>query len=158
MEHPGAGSHQARVCQEVARGLADSSRSGCVLHCSKGKWYPGEQLPRWALACYWRQDGEPIWRNRDLFGAEDVADDRLSADTAGDASGGSHSGCRSILISAFRAMRMLGPASWRERRLPTNVDPLKSELKDPMERTRLARIFEDGLKEVVGFALPLARR
>jgi uncharacterized protein (DUF2126 family) len=47
---------------------------------------------------------------------------------------------------------------WKERRLPTNVSPLKSELRDAEERTRLARIFERGLSEVVGYALPLARR
>ena len=68
---------------KLLRRLADRFADGCLLHYGQGKWYPGEQLPRWALACYWRQDGEPIWRNRDLFGAEDVADDRLSADTAG---------------------------------------------------------------------------
>ena len=33
---------------------------------------------------------------------------------------------------------------WKERRLPANVDPLKSKLKDEEERARLARIFEQG--------------
>ena len=47
---------------------------------------------------------------------------------------------------------------WRERRLPTNVDPLKSKINDPMERARLARIFEQGLDKVVGFAIPLTRK
>ncbi len=32
-----------------------------------------------------------------------------------------------------------------ERRLPVNVDPLKSELKNEEERARLARVFEQGL-------------
>ena len=36
-----------------------------------------------------------------------------------------------------------------------NVDPLKSELKDEEERARLARIFEQGLDQVVGYVLPL---
>ena len=46
---------------------------------------------------------------------------------------------------------------WKERRLPTNVDPLKSQLKDEEERARLARIFEQGLGAAVGYVLPLRR-
>jgi len=47
---------------------------------------------------------------------------------------------------------------WRERRLPSNVDPLKSRLQDEVERARLARIFEQGLERVAGHVLPLERR
>ena len=46
---------------------------------------------------------------------------------------------------------------WKERRLPTNVDPFKSKLDNEQERTRLAKIFEEGLDKVVGFALPMRR-
>lgn len=46
---------------------------------------------------------------------------------------------------------------WRERRLPVNVDPFKSNLKDEQERARLSRVFEQGLDKVVGYALPLTR-
>ncbi len=46
---------------------------------------------------------------------------------------------------------------WKERRLPTNVDPLTSQLKDEEERARLARIFEQGLGATIGYVLPLRR-
>ena len=45
---------------------------------------------------------------------------------------------------------------WRERRLPSNVDPLDARLDDPAERERLARVFRAGLGSVVGWVLPLA--
>ncbi len=46
---------------------------------------------------------------------------------------------------------------WKERRLPVNVDPFDSKLKDPLERARLAKVFEQGLDRVVGHVLPIAR-
>ena len=46
---------------------------------------------------------------------------------------------------------------WRERRLPVNVDPLDSKIADPVERTRLARIFEQDLGKIIGYVLPLRR-
>ena len=38
-----------------------------------------------------------------------------------------------------------------------NVDPLDSKLENPEDRARLARVFEQGLDKVVGYALPLRR-
>ena len=42
-------------CLSVRLGLA-----GPLLIGSYGKQYPGEPIPRWALGCYWREDGEPL--------------------------------------------------------------------------------------------------
>ena len=46
---------------------------------------------------------------------------------------------------------------WKERRLPSNVDPFESRLADGGERARLARIFEQGLDAAVGHVLPVSR-
>ena len=44
---------------------------------------------------------------------------------------------------------------WAEGNLPDNVDPLKANLKDSLERRKLAALLEQGLDEPVGYALPL---
>ena len=38
-----------------------------LLHYGQGKWYPGEEVPRWALGVFWRKDAEPLWDNPDLL-------------------------------------------------------------------------------------------
>jgi len=127
---------------------------GGFLHYGQGKWYPGEPLPRWSLGCWWRKDGAPIWRDPGL-----IADESQNY---------GHGEAEARLFSE-RLIELLDvdqqwllPAYedvyyyiWRERRLPSNVDPLQNNLKDALERDRIRRIFEQGLGTIVGYALPL---
>ena len=62
-----------KLAVELLYRMRDRFSQGALLHFGQGKWYPGEELPRWALACYWRKDGVPIWENQGLF-AEDSKD------------------------------------------------------------------------------------
>ena len=129
---------------------------GALLHYGQGKWYPGEPLPRWALAAYWRRDGVPVWR-----------DESLIADESRDYGHGipeARELARRLCETLGTDPRHLIPAyedifyyTWKERRLPSNVTPAQSQLKNPLERDRLARLFQKGLGDIVGFALPLRR-
>lgn len=129
--------------------------SGALVHTGLGKWYPGEQLPRWVLACYWRKDCEPIWQDAELLAADGkdygytVKDARKFMKTL---AGKLDVESKNIVPGYEDAWYYL----WKEQKLPVNVDPLKSNLKDPLERKRLSQVFSRDIGEVVGYALPLA--
>jgi len=140
----------------LVRRLRARFAPGGFLHHGQGKWYPGESLPRWSLGLFWRRDGKPIWTDPSL-----VADEsRPGGHTGQDALRFVRALSARLGASPDRAIPGYEDAFyylWKERRLPVNVDPHDSKLKEPEERERLARVFEQGLDRVVGYALPLRR-
>jgi uncharacterized protein (DUF2126 family) len=141
---------------ELLNRLRDHFAPGGLLHFGQGKWYPGEPLPRWAFACYWRNDHVPIWRNASLI-ADDSKDYGYTADHALEFLQALSRRLRVNPEFTMTAYEDVAYYLWRERRLPINVDPTDSKLADPLERARLARVFEQGLGKAVGFVLPLRR-
>ncbi|MBK6999004.1 MAG: transglutaminase family protein [Rhodoferax sp.] len=137
--------------------LREEYGQGGFLHFGQGKWYPGEQLPRWALSVYWRSDKEPIWLDPGLF-----ADERHPTHyTPDDAQRFIHALATRLELTKNTILPAFEDAwyyMWRERRLPVNVDPFNSRLDDEMERARLRRVFMHGLDQPVGYALPIQPR
>ncbi|MDF1681568.1 transglutaminase family protein [Ponticaulis sp.] len=127
--------------------------NGLLTH-GQGKWYPGEPLPRWAFTVYWRNDGEPLWRNPDLIQKEEEPASFTSEDAA-------------VLAQTIATRLDLAPECAQpiyedpaeivlgESNLPINLDPEDPKLKKSEERRTLARAFEQGLGKPKGFVIPL---
>jgi len=139
---------------ELVHKLRKEYGNGGFLHFGQGKWYPGEQLPRWALSIYWRADGEPIWHDPTLFADEREPHHYTSEDA--------HAFMQALTRQLGLSDQFVQPGYedtwyylWRERRLPVNVDPFDSRLDDELERVRLRRVFRQQLDSVIGYALPI---
>ncbi len=150
------GPEKRRRADILIKRLKKQFAPGGLLHYGQGKWYPGETLPRWAFGCYWRRDGQPVWIDEKLFADEtkDYGFDWRHAEEF------AHKLTERLGLSTnwvIPAYEDVWYYMWRERRLPKNVDPLNSNLKEAEERQRLAKIFERGLGEVAGYVLPLRK-
>ena len=101
-------SARAICCKRLKRRFAP----GGLLHFGQGKWYPGEPLPRWALGCLWRTDGEAAVARR---GTASPTRSAITAD------GEQRAALRPPLVrrlgslpSAGPRVRGLDPLLWRE--------------------------------------------
>ena len=150
------GPTKRKYAGRLLRRLAAKWSPGAALQYAMGKHYPGEQLPRWALYSHWRADGEAVWKNPELL----ASDDDKGHATAGDAAR-----FAALLAGRLQIDPTLVNAAyedvhyylWREKRLPANVVAEDARLRDPLERARLARVFNRGLAAPVGSVLPLRR-
>jgi uncharacterized protein (DUF2126 family)/transglutaminase-like putative cysteine protease len=141
---------------ELIRRLRDRFAPGGLLHYGQGKWYPGEPIPRWAFALYWRRDGVPIWRDDTLITRE-AADRKASV-------GDARRFAEGIAARAGITADYVQPAyedpvdrMLKQGLIPPNFDPSDPKIDDPHERARFLTLFDTHLGEPKGFILPLQR-
>jgi uncharacterized protein (DUF2126 family)/transglutaminase-like putative cysteine protease len=148
------GPTKRHYAETLIRRLADRFAPGGLMHFGQGKWYPGEQLPRWAFAVYWRRDGEPLWTSPDLIAPEAppqpaniATTDRFVTEL-----------CRQLGLpddSAIEAYEDAAHFMLTEQKLPVGVAPKDNKLEDEQERARVIRAFDRGLSTPVGYVLPI---
>lgn len=148
------GKDKLRLAKDLLLRLKAQFSHGGLLHYGQGKWYPGEEVPRWALGCFWRTDGEALWHDPELLARvdQDYGHDIADAQRFGQAL------CRQLGVDNG----YLQPAYedtlyylWLERGLPEGADPRKAKLDDDLERRRLASLLSRGMESATGYILPV---
>ncbi|MGB5325255.1 MAG: transglutaminase family protein, partial [Pseudomonadales bacterium] len=148
------GAHKLKLAKDLLIRLRDRFAPHALLHYGQGKWYPGEEVPRWALGCFWRKDSTPLWRNPQLLARidKDYGFTLAEADTF------SHALAAKINVASKYINRAYENALfylWQEENLPVGVDPYHASMKDGLERKQLARVLHQGIDQPSGFVLPL---
>src|SRR5271169_3555901 len=133
------GSKKRELAEGLLRRLQGRLVRGGFLHYGQGKWYPGEPLPRWAFALYWRRDGVPIWRDDGLIAREASAAQPSRDDAKRFAEGiAARLGITADYVQpAYEdpADRML-----KQGLIPDNIDPSDPQVDDPVERARILNL------------------
>lgn len=148
------GDDKLRLAKDLLLRLRERFAPKGLLHYGQGKWYPGEEVPRWALGCYWRTDGEPLWHDPKLLARVDrdyghgLAEAQWFMKTLCQRLGIDHK----YMIEAHEDTLYY---LWQEQQLPVNLDPRSFDLKDDLERKRLAKLLARGLDTPSGYVLPL---
>ena len=150
------GEHKRRLAMDLFEKMSAEFAVAPLHHFGQGKWYPGEPLPRWQYACYWREDGEPVWRAREHLGKPDQnlgydsEQARLLAEKL-TAVLGVPDAC---LQPAYEdALYLL----WQEGNLPAGSVPKGKALSDADKRKAvLAELDSKTIGEPAGYVLPLA--
>ncbi|MBB1279595.1 transglutaminase family protein [Pseudoalteromonas sp. SR45-1] len=159
MEHPqwntdADGKEKRILAQNLFVEMNKVYTKGGFTHYGQGKWYPGEPLPRWQYACYWRKDGEPLWQDAALLADPnkdykfDHTDTKKFADKLCDSLGLE----TKALTTAYEDILY---HMWQEASLPTEIKPDQPELLHAMSRKGFLAKMDKGIEKPVGYVLPL---
>lgn len=148
------GDDKLRLSKTLLLKLRDHFAPKGLLHYGQGKWYPGEEVPRWALGVFWRKDGDSLWNNPDLLARIDK-DYGHNINTAQQFA--------STLTDLLDVPEDFLNAGYedalhyllQEQQLPVDFELNIANAKDDLERKRLAQLLERGLDKPSGFVLPI---
>lgn len=148
------GEDKRKLGYDLTLRLRNRFSKDALIHIGQGKWYPGEPIPRWQYAIYWRKDGLPIWNNKVPF-----------ADP--NATGNMNFGNMELFANALASCLGLSKDcvhlayedlfyyAWEENNLPLNIDVKGIDLKDSIARKTLAQLLDHDLGKPTGIVIPL---
>lgn len=149
------GAHKLSLAKTLLLRLRNHFAPKGLLHYGQGKWYPGEEVPRWALGLFWRSDGEPFWQKPELLA-------RVDKDYGYDVKLAHEFGVKLAQLLGVEE-KYVQPCYedalyylLEERKVPPNIELLAAKVKDDLGRKRLARLLEQGFDKPTGYVLPLS--
>ena len=148
------GEHKRELGDKLSRKLLGSFTDGGMLHYAQGKWYPGEPIPRWQTSIIWRKDGKKIWKDPSLFADMNETYTYTNADAQKFIS----TLALTLGVSDKNVIKAYEDPVYyimKEAELPVDVDPMKADLSDPLERQNIAKVLAQGLNKEIGYVLPL---
>lgn len=148
------GEHKRALADTLARKLLSSFTQRGMLHYAQGKWYPGEPLPRWQTSIIWRKDGKAIWNNPELLADMNAKYSYTNEDAKRFLAKLS----LTLGISDQNIVEAYEDPLYyivKESELPIDIDPMKSDLSDSLERRTIAKVLLQGLNKPIGYVLPL---
>ncbi len=149
------GPTKRKFAEDLVRRMQQRLAPGGLLHYGQGKWYPGEPLPRWAFAVYWRTDGKPLWRDAALIARED-APAKATIDNAEAFVAGLSERLGLARDSGIEAYEDASLLMLTEQKQPLgDVAEDDGDAATQAERARLARALDRGLNDVAAYVLPL---
>ncbi len=152
------GPQKRALADKLIRRLRERFAPGGFLHYGQGKWYPGESLPRWTFSVYWRRDGKPIWTDPSLVAEEGAKPEKAAGRRrCGPLPRRHGGGALSHRRHDPAGLRGHGRVDPQGGAASGECDAPELQLKDPEERTRIARVFANGLTEPTGYVLPVQR-
>lgn len=150
------GADKLKLAKSLLLRLRDNFAPQGLLHYGQGKWYPGEEVPRWALGLFWRKDGEPLWQNSSLLARIDKGYDHdlsTAHQFAQRLSAALHLDNEFVQSTFEDGLHYLQQAQ----SLPANIDILASKaMQSDLARKRLARLLDKGFTQPAGYVLPLS--
>lgn len=150
------GEDKLSLAKSLLLRIRDRFAPNGLLHYGQGKWYPGEEIPRWALGVFWRKDGEPLWTKPQFL----ARIDKNYQHTINDSIRFSHYLSRLLGIAEAHCQPAYEDSFHyllKEQQLPVNLDLLSQKVKTDLDKKRLAKLLEKGMNVPAGIVIPISR-